>query len=292
MLQQTRVEVVIPYYLRFVERFPSYASMASSPIDEVLALWSGLGYYRRARSLHACAVRLVELGGFPNTLEGLLELPGIGPYTAAAVASIAWDQPAVALDGNAFRVLSRIWADDSEVTSVAVQRKFRERALPEIPHGRAGCFTQAVMELGATLCLPRNPKCLLCPVQQFCQAGALGIQESLPRIKRSTRKETLVLKALRIEARGCVWLTRQHSLPFLKDLWVPPLFLESDTEFAALPETELLGQVKHGVTFREIFIDVYRPLDLYEPPGEGQWIPKQDLRKFVIPNFTTKILRL
>ena len=279
MLQQTRVEVVIPYYLRFLERFPDYATMAQAPLDDVVALWSGLGYYRRARSLHACAVELQRRGGFP---ESLTDLPGIGNYTAAALASIAWGRPAVALDGNALRVYSRLFAIEEDIQSTATARYLTRRLLPAVPPGRAGDYTQAIMELGATVCLPRNPRCPLCPLAPGCQARQLGRIQDFPVLRRSTRKEFLELEALVLVQPGQVWLTRGHSLPFLKDTWLP---------WIGQAQGQMMGFIKHGVTFRDIVVQVYR-LESSEAPPHGRWIAWGDLLHFAIPSLTRKILKM
>src|SRR5438045_2904526 len=161
MLQQTRVEVVIPYYHRFLRRFPTLASLAAAPLDEVLALWSGLGYYARARNLHraaqACGGRL------PETADGLRALPGFGPYTAAAVASLAFGEDVALVDGNVARVLSRLFAIREDARARAW-----EIAARLLPRGRAGAFNEALMELGATVCTPRTPDCPRCPLQRMC----------------------------------------------------------------------------------------------------------------------------
>ena len=157
MLQQTRVEAVIPYYRRFLERFPSVEALAAAPENDVLAAWSGLGYYRRARNLHSAAKQIIA-EGLPATHEVILSLPGVGPYTAAAIASIALDLPHAAVDGNVVRVISRLTNDASEIASPAARRRFAEEAARLLDPRRPGDFNQAMMELGATICVPRTPR--------------------------------------------------------------------------------------------------------------------------------------
>ena len=181
MLQQTTVKAVAPYYARFLARFPTVAELAAAPLDDVLKLWAGLGYYARARNLHACAKAVAEQHGgqFPDTEDGLRELPGIGGYTAAAIAAIAFDRRASPVDGNIERVIARLYAVEEELPAA----KPRIRALAEAltPERRAGDFAQAMMDLGAGICTPKKPACVLCPWMDACVARARGDQESFPR---------------------------------------------------------------------------------------------------------------
>lgn len=182
MLQQTRVETVIPYFKRWMERFPSVAALAQASLQDVLNAWEGLGYYSRARNLHKAAGIVVEDHGgeIPGDRKSLLKLPGIGPYTAGAIASIAFDRDEAALDGNIRRVLSRVFNVEEPARSPAGERRLWALAEENLPPGRAGDYNQALMDLGATICLPRAPLCLLCPLDSLCQAKALGIQEERP----------------------------------------------------------------------------------------------------------------
>jgi A/G-specific adenine glycosylase len=180
MLQQTTVAAVGPYFQKFLERFPDVNALAAAPSDDVMRLWAGLGYYARARNLHACAKAVAERGGtFPDTAEGLLELPGIGPYTAAAIAAIAFDEQATVIDGNVERVITRLYAVEEELPRA--KPLIRALAEPLTPQERPGDFAQAMMDLGATICTPKNPACSLCPWKDACEARVLGIQESFPR---------------------------------------------------------------------------------------------------------------
>lgn len=181
MLQQTTVTAVKPYYERFMTRFPTVKALAEAPSEDVMQAWAGLGYYSRARNLHACAKAVMEghRGRFPDTEEGLRALPGIGAYTAGAVAAIAFDRPAAAIDGNVERVMSRLFAIEDELPGA--RPLIREKVLALLPHGRPGDFAQALMDLGATICTPRNPACGLCPWREPCRARIAGTQESFPR---------------------------------------------------------------------------------------------------------------
>ncbi|HEY6322991.1 MAG TPA: A/G-specific adenine glycosylase [Thermoanaerobaculia bacterium] len=189
MLQQTRVEAVLPYYERFLARFPNVDDLASAPIDEVLALWSGLGYYRRARQLHAAARRIADAGEFPRTLDRLLELPGVGSYTAAAVGSIAFGLAVPVLDGNVERVMARRLALAEDPKRGASRARLVAAAAALLDPSRPGDGNQALMELGATLCLPRQPRCQLCPLRPGCIAAGEGRPEMYPPPRRRRRTE-------------------------------------------------------------------------------------------------------
>src|SRR5947199_697378 len=180
MLQQTTVVTVAPYFARFVARWPDVRSLAAANLDEVLHEWQGLGYYARARNLHACARVVVERhgGDFPDDPAALRALPGIGDYTAAAIAAIAFDHPSAAVDGNVERVVARLLAIDEPLPQA--KPKLRALAAALVPERRAGDFAQALMDLGAVLCTPRRPRCVLCPWRERCAAAAAGIAEELP----------------------------------------------------------------------------------------------------------------
>jgi A/G-specific adenine glycosylase len=203
MLQQTTVKAVAPYYARFVSRWPAVEALAAAHLDDVLKAWAGLGYYARARNLHACARAVAKRGGnFPDDLEGLRALPGIGDYTAAAVAAIAYDAPAVPVDGNVERVVARLFAVEQQLPAAKPEIKRLAAAL--LPPRRAGDFAQALMDLGATLCSPKRPACALCPWNDACAAHARGDQETFPRKmpKREGRlRRGAAFVALRVDGR-------------------------------------------------------------------------------------------
>lgn len=208
MLQQTTVTAVKPYFEYFLSRWPTVQALAAAPRDDVLTAWAGLGYYARARNLHACAKVITEdhNGVFPDTEEALLTLPGIGPYTAAAIAAIAFDQRAVVMDGNVERVMARLYA----VTEPLPISKptLKELAGALTPKQRPGDYAQAVMDLGATVCTPKSPSCVLCPWQKPCRARAQGIAADLPRKVPKQKKPT---------RRGtCFWLTRPDGAILLR----------------------------------------------------------------------------
>jgi A/G-specific adenine glycosylase len=181
MLQQTTVKAVGPYFEKFVARWPDVAALARAPLDDILRMWAGLGYYSRARNLHACAVAVVEAHGgrFPDAEQGLCALPGIGPYTAAAIAAIAFDAPVVPVDGNIERVVSRLFVVEDQLP--AAKPLIQSLAQQLLEPARAGDTAQALMDLGATICTPKKPACVLCPLSEPCLARARGDQESFPR---------------------------------------------------------------------------------------------------------------
>ncbi len=282
MLQQTRVEVVLPYYKRFLEKFATAQALAQADLEEVLALWSGLGYYRRARQLHAAARRVAELGGFPRTVEGLRELPGIGPYTAAAVASIAFGVPEPVLDGNVERVLSRWLALDADSKGSAARKALLAAASSLLDPERPGDSNQALMELGATLCTPRRPKCLLCPLSTGCRAAAGGNPERYPppRVKREPERHRLLVAVVE-DDRGVLLFRRPDDSELLAGTWELPWVpvpadgsLErAETDLGAryggrwsLREQE--AAVRHGITYRNLEIAVHRA-ELAERPKGG-----------------------
>lgn len=224
MLQQTRVETVIPYYQRWMEHFPTVTALAEAPEEAVLKLWEGLGYYSRARNLHKTAQVVVrEYGGvFPAEAEQLRKLPGIGRYTAGAIASIAFGKDEPVLDGNVRRVLARIFDISLPARSKEAEALFWELAAGLIPPGQASLFNQAVMDLGATICTPRNPNCPVCPVNDLCKANRLGIQEQRPVLEKRAPTPHLVVTAGVIRRDGLVFLARRPSKGLLGGMWEYP----------------------------------------------------------------------
>ena len=273
MLQQTRVVAVIPYYERFLNRYPTPLALAEAPEQELLAMWSGLGYYARARNLQRAARAISELGAFPETLEQIRALPGVGEYTAAAVASIAFGLPHAVLDGNVVRVLSRLTAERGEVQNNTVRVRLKQTAQTMLDPRRPGDFNQALMELGATVCLPRAPQCLLCPLREHCSALAEGIQNELP-VKLNKRDAIkLAIELLLVEKEGRV-LMRQRgpNEPRLAGFWeLPePRFIPSARR------TAKLGEFRHSITQHDYTVEVWRADPVKAPKG-FRWIPQAEL---------------
>jgi A/G-specific adenine glycosylase len=268
MLQQTRVETALPYYQRFVERFPTVGELARAPLEEVLALWSGLGYYRRARQLHAAARQIVAAGEFPRTVAGLLRLPGIGPYTAAAVASIAFGAAVPLLDGNVERVIGRWLALAEDPKAARVRARLFAAAAELLVPSRPGDSNQALMELGATLCLPQRPKCLLCPLRPGCRAAAEGRPELYPRPRRRRRGERRrLLVAVVAKGERVLLFRRSSRAGLLAGTWELPWVELGETQE---PEPRSLAEkyggawrlglpvalVRHGITYRDLRVTV------------------------------------
>ena len=224
MLQQTTVAAVIPYYKRFMQHFPTLESLASAPLDDVITLWAGLGYYSRARNLHKTAGKVVvESGGvLPNSLDGLVALPGIGRSTAGAILSIAFDQPAPILDGNVRRVLVRLfaWMDDPRGRSAEKQLWAWAEALT--PRDRPHDYAQAIMDLGATVCTPRDPDCDICPLRKSCLARARGLATALPSPRKKVQVPVRRQVALIIKKEHTLMLRQRPAEGFLGGLWEFP----------------------------------------------------------------------
>ena len=303
MLQQTRVEVVLPYYGRFIERFPTVQHLAAASLEEVLALWSGLGYYRRARQLHAAARSVVAGGGgFPRTLEGLRALPGIGDYTAAAVASIAFGVAAPVLDGNVERVLSRWLAQGESPKGSQARRRLLAAAESLLDPLRPGDSNQALMELGATLCTPRNPKCLLCPISAGCRAAAQGNQEDYPaaRVKRETEKRRLAVAVVE-DARGVLLFRRPDDSELLAGTWELPWAEELEGDPGAALAARyggrwrlgpLLAEVRHGITFRDLAVAVHRAeLETAVELREAGWFDAEGRAGLPLSSLVGKVLK-
>ena len=252
MLQQTQVEAVIPYYRRWLERFPTLADLAAADQARVLALWEGLGYYSRARNLHRAAQQVQrELGGeLPRTAEALRALPGIGRYTAGAIASIAFGQDSAVLDGNVKRVLARVFDFREDVKAPAGEKQLWALAERLVPPGRAGDYNQALMDLGATICVPRAPRCLLCPVHDLCAARQLGVQDQRP-VRPARRAVPHRVQLAAVIAKGDKVLLEQRAEgALLGGLWAFPA-ISFDAE-SARPGTQLRRALRkdYGLTVR------------------------------------------
>jgi A/G-specific adenine glycosylase len=280
MLQQTRVETVIPYYQRFLEAFPTVHALAEAPLDGVLSLWSGLGYYRRARMLHEAARQVARDrgGAFPDTAEGLAEIKGIGRYTAGAIASIAFGRAAALVDGNVARVLARIFALEDDARGAAGLARIWAIAEALVPAKEPGAWNQALMELGATVCVPRDPRCLVCPVGDVCDARAVGKERELPRLAPKSRPKEVHRLALVATRRGRVLLGRRREEGAFGGMWEPPS-IEADGEADAtrrfqslagirLGKLERAGAVTHVLSHRRLEVVVLRGRLLSDPSSK------------------------
>jgi A/G-specific adenine glycosylase len=280
MLQQTRVATVIPYYERFLHRFPDPASLASAPEEELLACWAGLGYYSRARNMQKAARQIVRLGAFPRDYDSLRKLAGVGDYTAAAIASIAFGLPHPVLDGNALRVLSRLTGETGDIGSSATRERLRQEAQRLLDRKRPGLFNQALMELGATICTPKQPRCIPCPLSGHCQARLQGTQNELP-VKQGRAAPTRIEKTLFV-------IERQGKLL----LWQRPADSSRLSGFWELPGAEpgsCRGSFRHSITNHNYRFHVVAGRIRRAPRG-FRWIPRQRLSKMPLSTTTRKAL--
>ncbi|GEO82829.1 A/G-specific adenine glycosylase [Pararhodospirillum oryzae] len=304
MLQQTTVATVGPYYAAFLARWPTVGALAGASLDDVLTAWAGLGYYARARNLHACARAVVEhhQGRFPDTEAALHTLPGVGAYTAAAIAAIAFGRRAVVVDGNVERVMARLFALGDPLPGARKALKARADSLtPEA--AQAGDYAQAVMDLGATLCTPRNPACGLCPWRDACQGRRLGLAESLPAKAPRPEKPTRRGIAFWAErADGAVLLRRRPergllggmmeipSTPWREEPWTLAEALADaplSAEWKPVP-----GRVRHTFTHFHLELDVVAARVGLNAHARGVWVAPDDLGHHALPTAMTRIVHL
>lgn len=303
MLQQTQVQTVYAYFERFVGRFPSIDVLAQASLDEVLALWSGLGYYSRARNLHRCARDIVDRhnGRFPNSAEQLQMLPGIGRSTAAAIASICFEERVAILDGNVRRVLSRYLGYGADLAAAAASRELWRLAGALLPSNRRlmPAYTQALMDLGALLCTARNPRCEVCPVRKSCRARALGVPEGFPiksrKLKRGSESWWLLWA---VNPQGAVWLRRQPAPGVWAGLFSFAMF-DSQESLAAmlsarqLAQAEYLPALKHALTHKDLYLHPVKvPWSKARSPDEvGVWVSLGRLGQLGLPAPIKKMLQ-
>lgn len=288
MLQQTRVAAVVDYYKKFIRLFPNVKSLASAPLDDVLAAWSGLGYYRRAGHLKSAAGMVMERfgGKVPEEERELLALPGVGRYTAGAIRSIAFGKPAPILDGNVFRVIARFFAIEGSWNDHNDKKRFWEIAGALVPHSKAGDFNQALMEWGALVCTPKGPACGECPVRRKCAALAAGSVDLYPAprarpVVRSVRRALLVYH----DQAGRVLLRRRSEGGRLAGMWELP---EESPEKALAHEKA--GFFRHAILNERYEVDVYRASGEEPPKGTGEWtwISREDLSSWPVTTMAKK----
>ncbi len=302
ILQQTRTEQGLPYWERFMRHWPTVESLAAATEDEVLREWQGLGYYSRARNLHAAARQVVALGGFPRTLEGLRALKGVGDYTAAAIGSIAFGLPAAVVDGNVFRVLSRHYGIDTPINTTTGKREFTALAQSLLPPAEASAYNQAMMDFGATQCVPSSPRCDVCPLALTCIALRSGTVATLPVKRRTTVVKERRLTYIYIK---CGHQTALHRRP-AGDIWqglYEPLCLEGGGDPSArlrqmgMDEAKpvlLRKNVRHVLTHRVLLADFWRWDAPVRPPlPEGYfWTDESDLDNYAVPRLVERLLTL
>ena len=308
MLQQTTVKAVVPFYTGFLRRWPTVEALAAAPLDDVLAAWAGLGYYSRARNLHKCAQAIVadHGGAFPDTEAGLRELPGIGPYTAGAIAAIAFGERVTPVDGNVERVMARLFRIATPLPTAKPELKRRAASLT--PSRRTGDFAQGLMDLGATVCTPKRPSCMICPLTRWCQANAAGVAATLPARKPKADKPVrrgIAFLALRED--GHVLLRQRDEQGLLaRMLEVPGTDWSESWPVAeeALRTAPLKGSwwavpgtVVHTFTHFKLELLVYRAvvpadaaLTLWSKPDRCRWVARRDLGPQALPSLFRKVI--
>jgi A/G-specific adenine glycosylase len=307
MLQQTRVQAVIPYYEKFLRLFPDMRSLAKAQERALLACWSGLGYYSRARNLRTAAQQIVRDwdGHFPKEYAAARQLPGVGDYTARAVLSIAYGVPLAVVDGNVARVLSRLYALKEDPRSHRDKQKYLERAEALLARRRAGDFNQAMMELGATICLPAAPRCEVCPLRRHCLAYARNQVAKYPAPRRTVKPKLrrFVAALVRDVAGRCLLIQRPRSAQRLAGFWELPMW-EQDVPDHSSPDShqfprdgialgELLGRVRHSITSNQFEINVRSGRLKYPtPPPRARWVLPGRTGRLPITTITRKALLL
>lgn len=293
ILQQTRIAQGWEYWERFMAQYPKVEDLAAASEDEVLRLWQGLGYYSRARNLHAAAKQIVALGKFPDTLEDIKALKGVGDYTAAAIGSFAFDIPAAVVDGNVYRVLSRYFGIDTPINSTQGKKEFAALAQSLIPASDAAAYNQGMMDFGAIQCTPQSPKCLLCPLAETCVVLREGRVEELPVKLKTLKVQTRRLNYIYIRCNGEIAIHRRGEGDIWQGLWEP----YNVSGLPALPTFEAplvlkAKDVKHVLTHRILLADFYLLETKKRPllPDDYIWIKESEISEYGIPRLIEILL--
>jgi len=289
MLQQTRVEAVVPYYDRFVQRFPTVHALADAPLDDVLHAWSGLGYYRRARQLHAAAAAVVRdhAGALPSDDDALRALPGIGRYTAGAIRSIAFGHAAPIVDGNVARVLSRLFALKGGPGETSWEKRLWTLAAQLVPAADPSAFNQGLMELGATVCLPRAPRCDACPLAKFCKAFALGRSESFPPPKPRAKALRVNLTAVVRTRAGAILMRQRGADEHNAGMWEVAL---RDPE--PVDADKAVATIRHAILSSDYRIAVVPRRVVAGKAPRGQcWVGPEERKRLALTTITKKVLK-
>lgn len=293
ILQQTRIAQGWEYWERFMAQYPKVEDLAAASEDEVLRLWQGLGYYSRARNLHAAAKQIVALGKFPDTLEDIKALKGVGDYTAAAIGSFAFDIPAAVVDGNVYRVLSRNFGIDTPINSTQGKKEFAALAQSLIPASDAAAYNQGMMDFGAIQCTPQSPKCLLCPLAETCVVLREGRVEELPVKLKTLKVQTRRLNYIYIRCNGEIAIHRRGEGDIWQGLWEP----YNVSGLPALPTFEAplvlkAKDVKHVLTHRILLADFYLLETKKRPllPDDYIWIKESEISEYGIPRLIEILL--
>ncbi len=299
MLQQTTVKTVIPYYRNFLKKFPSMRSLANSQEEEVLAAWSGLGYYSRARNLHKTAkICLKEYKGkLPNSADTLIRLPGIGAYTAGAIASIAYDQPAAIVDGNVARVLSRLFRMKADPKNATGLKEYWRQAREQMLQHDCGDYNQALMELGATICTPTRPLCEFCPVQKNCSAFQEDDPGQYPRIQKRMQYRNVHLTAALIAHGESFLMVKRPNRGALRNMWEFPMIEGEIQDLASaysltLPTGTALRPVRHSIMDQRIRVSpwLFEKTRSISKPKQGRWFQLADIQQLPSSSLVTKLL--
>lgn len=294
ILQQTRIEQGRDYWFRFMRQFPSVHHLAKAREDEVLRLWQGLGYYSRARNMLTAARQIDTLGHFPCTYGELKQLKGVGDYTAAAIASLAFHLPHAVVDGNVYRLLSRHFGIDTPINSTEGKREFTQLAQSLLPADHAADFNQAMMDMGAMVCTPQSPKCTQCPIAESCEALRKNLIQRLPVKKTTTTVKTRRFSYIYIRHEGHTAIHRRPAGDIWQGLW-EPLLVEEDSALPLLGcPLQLLKQgVKHVLTHRIILADFYlaEPAERPSLPDDYRWIDENDIDRYALPRLVEKLLQ-
>ena len=287
ILQQTRVEQGRPYWERFMQRWPTAEALARASEDEVLRQWQGLGYYSRARNLHFAAGQIVAMGGFPQTIEGIRSLKGVGDYTAAAIGSIAFDLPVAVVDGNVYRVLARHFGIDTPINTAEGKKEFTALAQSLLPPKEASRFNQAMMDFGATQCTPQSPRCLLCPLQDGCVALREGRVGQLPVKLKTLKVKERRLTYIYIRCQGQTAIRRRPAGDIWQGLYEPWL-----TDSVPSGAVLLRQNQKHVLTHRILYADFWLWETDEKPslPDEYIWIDEADIERYALPRLVELLL--
>ena len=294
ILQQTQVKQGWAYWERFMRRWPTVEDLANATEDEVLREWQGLGYYSRARNLHFAARQIVAMGGFPQTLEGIKSLKGVGDYTAAAIGSIAFGLPAAVVDGNVYRVLARHYGIETPINTTEGKKEFTTLAQSLLPEKEGGIFNQAIMDFGAIQCTPQSPKCIICPLQESCVALRTGRVDQLPVKLKTLKVKERHLIYIYIRCKGMTAIHRRGEGDIWQGLYEPWL-VESD-EWEAIRDKSALKMiakgVKHVLTHRILTADFYLWETDERPtlPDDYFWIHEEDIDNYGIPRLVEILL--
>lgn len=326
MLQQTRVDTVIDYFYRFMEEFPTIQDLAKAPEDKLLKVWEGLGYYSRARNLQAAAKQIMEEfeGEFPTTVEEIRSLKGIGPYTAGAISSIAFEIPEPAIDGNVMRVVSRLFCIEADIAKASSRTIFDEAMRKIISQTQPGDFNQAMMDLGSGICTPTNPQCEVCPIQQYCQAYQENRQAEFPvKSKKQKPKDVYYVAGIIENQHQEIFLKKRSETGLLANMWLFPLEEINAARYTELQEQydpaawdlfsssnvaedspdffsdqeviwqkKILGEVKHVFSHLRWHILVFYGRSAAPLTIDGRWVKPDDFPDYVFPKPQQKMLEV